>query len=119
MPFSLPGSASHSHLGPFLLYQVEIRKHELTLQSWRGVPGHVCGCRDAYACASERGGGRRLRETDIKGTTGKDKEKFSITGFLSTGLVKFSQLRIMHILYPLIHDLLSVLSLCNRPPPKP
>lgn len=56
-------------------------------------------------------------ETDIKATTGKDKEKFSITGFLSTGLVKISQLRIMHILYPLIHDLLSVLSLCNRPPP--
>lgn len=56
MPFSLPGTAGHSYLGPFLLYQFEIHKYELTLQGGRAVSGHVCGCGDAYACARERGG---------------------------------------------------------------
>jgi len=71
-----------------------------------------------HVLARERWGEVDSKETDRKRTTGKDNEKFSITGFLSAGLVKISQLHIMHILYPLIHDLLSVLSLCHRPPPK-
>jgi hypothetical protein len=32
MPFSLPGTAGHLSLDPFLLYQLEIHKYELTLQ---------------------------------------------------------------------------------------
>lgn len=63
----------------------------------------------------ERLGRGSLRETDIKRTTGKDNEKFSITGFLSTGFLKISQLHIMHILYTLILNLLSVVSLCHPP----
>lgn len=53
-----------------------------------------------HVLARERWGEVDSKETDRKRTTGKDNEKFSITGFLSAGLVKISQLHIMHILYP-------------------